>query len=1151
MRLARLDLTRYGKFTDRPLSFPKNGHDLHLIVGPNEAGKSTVRQAILDLFYGIAKSSPYSYKHGLPEMAIGGLLEDADGPFEFQRFKRNKNPLVNAAGEPFPESVLAKRLGGTDEKFFKRMFGLDHASLVAGGLEILNSAGDVGQMLFQAASGIASLHHVRTKLEEEAHALWGDRKRGDAAYYIGYKQFTDAEAQIKAVGVTAHKWLTLKRQLDQAVAAAVTALTEYRELESRRERLERIRRVAGVLQQMHTAMAELTAMGSPALLPTDAGGTLAAAELEIAQAKAKRELHELRLETETAELDGIELNVALLEHKIEITRLAGRVDGFLKANEDLPNVQGQIDAKTSAVLVLARQIGWSEDTVTEIDAKLPTPLSRADFEALLRTQEAIAKDAQRATQDRNGNESAIAVLDERINAVPPITPFTTLEAALKEARALDFERASAEAEQKTALAQIKLDTALGALDPWEGTLDALRSLDPPQHDEIQRFANRRIALETVRDRAADALRAKRVTATQAKVEADQFVRQQQLITEQILRDRRAQRDALWHDFRSGAKSLAAAGDEFEVEVRATDDLADRRYIDASKIEQAQTLTNKLEVLEAEITELDRQAADTNRELSELDATWQARMTTLGLPGLTLDLLTPWSQNRDKALLAAQAVDDATAQQNTLQVRADGQEQALRGALAKLGVTGLESADLQDLIVRAEGLQAAQAEDRALLKSLQEQRNAAAIAISALEEKATAADKVLRQWSTDWSRHITAAGLAADIGTAGATKALTIFGEIEEACRYIQDQQTSRVDPMREEINRFTGDARSLAGKYATALVEYSPVEISARVAELLRMAQQDEDRHIRLTAAIAKTRQEIAAAKQAETVAASKIKPLFDAAQVETVEALRAAVGAANAFRDVELRIRNAREVALKSGDGLPLEQLESEVASEDLTQVAALLLEVHNARDAAEAKRDECIARRTQAQGEFDKIAGQDDAAKAEAERQDALLLMGDAVDEYVRITVGAKLLKWAVERYREERQEPLLKRASETFSQLTLGGYSKLVVDFEAEPVSLNARNADGALVTINGLSTGTEDQLYMALRLAALELHLEQGTPLPFIADDLFINWDDDRAGAGLAALAQLAGKTQVIVLTHHSHLIEVARRATDGRIHLIEL
>ncbi|MBI3373421.1 MAG: hypothetical protein HY017_16970 [Betaproteobacteria bacterium] len=462
------------------------------------------------------------------------------------------------------------------------------------------------------------------------------------------------------------------------------------------------------------------------------------------------------------------------------------------------------------------------------------------------------------------------------------------------------------------------------------------------------------------------------------------------------------------------------------------------------------------------------------------------MTALGLPGLTLDRLTPWSQNRDKALLVAQTADDATAQQNALQTRADGQEQALRSALAELGVAGLDAADLTTLILHAEGLQAGQADDRARLKSLQEQRDAAALATPTLNQQAAAADLALKQWSSDWARHISAAGLAADIGAAGAAKALSTFGEIEEACRYIQDQQTSRIDPMRQEINRFTDDARTIAGQYAAECVGYAPVEIAASLGELLRMAQQDEDRHIRLTAAIAKTRQEIAAAKQAETIAASKIKPLFDAAQIQTVEALRAAIGASNAFREVELRVRDARAAALKSGDGLPLEQLESEIASEDLTQIAAQLLEVRNARDAAEAKRDACIARRTQAQDEFDKIAGQDDAARAESERQDALLLMGDAVDEYVRITVGAKLLKWAVERYREERQEPLLKRASETFSQLTLGGYSKLVVDFEAEPVSLDARNAEGALVTIKGLSTGTEDQLYMALRLAALELH-----------------------------------------------------------------
>lgn len=263
MRFSRLDLARYGIFTDRSLSFPKRDCDLH----PNEAGKSTIRQALLDLFYGIPMRSPYGFKHGLSEMVVGGVLEDADGLFEFQRFKKTKNPLVNAAGEPFPEGELTKRLGGADAKFFQRMFGLDHPTLVEGGAEILNSAGDVGQMLFQAAAGVAGFHHLRTELEEEARARWGDRKRSDAAYYIALKQFTDTEARLKEVSVSGSKWLTTKRALDHAVDETGAALEEFRALEARRERLERIRRIAGPLQQMRDAIAERDRLGRPSSSP--------------------------------------------------------------------------------------------------------------------------------------------------------------------------------------------------------------------------------------------------------------------------------------------------------------------------------------------------------------------------------------------------------------------------------------------------------------------------------------------------------------------------------------------------------------------------------------------------------------------------------------------------------------------------------------------------------------------------------------------------------------------------------------------------------------------------------------------------------------------------------------------------------------------
>lgn len=55
MRLKRLDLTRYGNFTGRSIDFgekPQGQPDLHIVYGPNEAGKSTALAAFLDLLFG-------------------------------------------------------------------------------------------------------------------------------------------------------------------------------------------------------------------------------------------------------------------------------------------------------------------------------------------------------------------------------------------------------------------------------------------------------------------------------------------------------------------------------------------------------------------------------------------------------------------------------------------------------------------------------------------------------------------------------------------------------------------------------------------------------------------------------------------------------------------------------------------------------------------------------------------------------------------------------------------------------------------------------------------------------------------------------------------------------------------------------------------
>ncbi len=89
------------------------------------------------------------------------------------------------------------------------------------------------------------------------------------------------------------------------------------------------------------------------------------------------------------------------------------------------------------------------------------------------------------------------------------------------------------------------------------------------------------------------------------------------------------------------------------------------------------------------------------------------------------------------------------------------------------------------------------------------------------------------------------------------------------------------------------------------------------------------------------------------------------------------------------------------------------------------------------------------------------------------------------------------------------------------------------------------------VPGMSTGTADQLYLALRVASIEDYLDRANALPFVADDLFINFDDNRAGAGFQVLGELAKKTQVLFFTHHQHLVDIARDTLGSSLSVVSL
>ena len=125
-------------------------------------------------------------------------------------------------------------------------------------------------------------------------------------------------------------------------------------------------------------------------------------------------------------------------------------------------------------------------------------------------------------------------------------------------------------------------------------------------------------------------------------------------------------------------------------------------------------------------------------------------------------------------------------------------------------------------------------------------------------------------------------------------------------------------------------------------------------------------------------------------------------------------------------------------------------------------------------------------------------------------------------------------------------------------MGRFIGFSVDYdEAETQMLMARRASGELMPVSrlkdnsALSEGTRDQVYLALRLAFLEDYASRAEPAPFIGDDLFVSFDDERTGHGLAVLAEASARLQPILFTHHRAVVEIARARLGAGVDVIEL
>ena len=170
MRFDRLCIPAFGPFTNLDIGFVERGRDLHVIYGPNEAGKSSLLRAFRDLLFGIHSQSPDNFLHDYKEMRIlGEVCNRAGEKLSFQRRKGNKNTLLDTGGaNALPDTVLGPFLGSVDQAYFSTMFGLGARELREGAEQLLRGQGDIGEALFSASMGGTPVQLVLAALTEES-----------------------------------------------------------------------------------------------------------------------------------------------------------------------------------------------------------------------------------------------------------------------------------------------------------------------------------------------------------------------------------------------------------------------------------------------------------------------------------------------------------------------------------------------------------------------------------------------------------------------------------------------------------------------------------------------------------------------------------------------------------------------------------------------------------------------------------------------------------------------------------------------------------------------------------------------------------------------------------------------------------------------
>jgi uncharacterized protein YhaN len=938
---------------------------------------------------------------------------------------------------------------------------------------------------------------------------------------------------------------------ESQLAGAKARDVELRQQLSRLERIRRVRPLLVVLDATRAQRIELLAAGEIPLLEEVAAQVFARATQDIALADADISRLQRDVDEIQASLLATVVDKNILALHEDITELNERRLQFRVHRTDMVKRAEEIRLEWVRAQELARSLDWPADSEEGLRQRLPATPLRARLASLIKDRAALALDLKNARTSLSDRQEQIQQGEAELSQLEAGAVDPELDSTVEQAMKLgDHDKVMAELQDEIDGLMQRIDEALAALGAWHRPLESLRAMLVPDTAHIQSLIDHHRADAAEEKTYRDALDAKAKEVAQQELDLEQFVRNFQPVSREQVLEARSARDVSWQGIKQTPLSLLDRSAGFEAQISEADKLADERLDRAQYEADRQSKTDALEHKQREQLDMDRRLQAVKSRMEERIAQWDALATACGLPALPLDMAMTWLQLRQDVLDLVREVSAAERRRSVQHAAAA----KIRNSLwNRLGHDAAESPapELSVCLREARALitQADQAQGQR--KTLEKQIREGQSGLGKLRDALQAAQADWDAWMQSWQVAVQSVGYGVETPFKQVEAEIDVMQDVERLLDRIRSIRSERIETMQADLDGLAATATSLIARVAPDLADQSPEDVALELARRLDLAQKAEAAANDLLARLQRSQAELTEAQKRLQAVYARLAPLMAAAGVEEVTALGRAIERSDERRAVESKIQSAEQDLTQAADGLSLEDLrresESVGADELKAELDRLAVASRDVVDQIASLSNEFGAQKIA----FDVLDGTDQAARAEAQRQEAIAAMADAAERYLRLQTAARLLKWSIEKFRETKQGPMLSKASAIFNGLTMDSFSRLLVDSDGDAPRLFGVRSSGEQVDVTGMSEGSRDQLYLALRLAALELKVEQGFTMPLIADDLFINFDDRRTAAGLKVLGELSRSMQVVFLTHHDHLVPLAKEALGADLNVVQL